>query len=395
MIGKKDARMLQLLADVLHDRTPDRIPTEEWPALLTELYAQMIYALPGDYITALGLNANDTNNYLSAVIRNRQIFHKLMKEQKWVLSLLEAEGIPVVVLKGAAAAIHYARPENRCMGDIDLLVLPQDFDRAYEILTGSECRPLDVSPGYTRHMGMFTKAGVEIELHRYFSSSDNEKQNTVLDKMLFQAIPNRVVTKLCGYPVSMLPPLENGLVLLGHINQHLSKGLGLRQIIDWMEYVEKYLDDELWNNGFAEAAEKIGMKRLAVITTAMCRKYLGLEKDIHYCDYEPVCDELMEYILSSGNFGRKENSIKQSTVSILKQFRNPFHGLATAQRYGLINWNATKTHPILRPFAWCYQLGRWIRKGLQGGITPDKLNDARISAKEEAGLMEKLGVTRL
>ena len=47
----------------------------------------------------------------------------------------------------------------------------------------------------------------------------------------------------------MFPPLENGLVLLGHINQHLEEGLGLRQILDWALYVDKALDDDAWEMG--------------------------------------------------------------------------------------------------------------------------------------------------
>lgn len=326
---------------------------------------------------------------------HRRIFHKLMREQKRVLALLEAESIPAVVLKGAAVCIYYPNPENRCMGDIDLLVLPEDFERAYDTLINAGCTRLESSPQYIRHIGMRTADGVEIELHSYFSSSDNDEQNAILDAALFQAIPRRVTAELCGYPVSMLPPLENGLVLLGHINQHLSTGLGLRQIIDWMVYVEKHLDDAAWENGFAEQAEKIGMKRLAMITTAMCQKYLGLSGDIHWCSFEPVCDELMEYILSSGNFGTKENSFKQSIVSVIKHFRNPFHGMVTAQKYGLINWEAATEHPWLRPFAWCYQLTHWFKKGLNGGITPDLLNTAAAAAKNRTELMEKLGVTRM
>lgn len=395
MIDETNVKMLHLLADVLHSHTPDQISAEAWSPLFEALHAQRVYALPAEYSTALGLPAEAEEAYLKAVIRNRQFFHNLMREQKWALSLLDTADIPVVVLKGSAAAISYAHPENRCMGDIDLLVLPENFEKAYDTLLGAGCRLINPSSNFPRHIGMFTPDGVEIELHRYFSSSDNNEQNAVLDEMLFLAIPRRVSTELCGYPVSMLPPLENGIVLLGHINQHLPDGLGLRQIIDWMIYVEKYLNDDMWNNGFAEAAEQIGMKRLAIITTAMCQKYLGLSKDIHWCAYEPVCDELMEYILSRGNFGRKENSFKRSTVSVLRKFQNPFHGLATAQKHGLINWNAAQKHRWLRPFAWCYQLLRWFRKGLKGGITPNKLSDATASAKEDVALMEKFGVTRL
>ena len=37
----------------------------------------------------------------------------------------------------------------------------------------------------------------------------------------------------------MFQPLENGLVLLEHINQHLEEGLGLRQI--WLWQLCRYL----------------------------------------------------------------------------------------------------------------------------------------------------------
>lgn len=395
MISKNNSLMLNMLADVLHDCTPAKVSENEWSEMIKELYIQAIYALPAEYISELGLSADAQIKYLAAVIKNRQVFYSLIQEQDKVLSILEDADIPVVVLKGAAAAISYSHPENRCMGDIDLLVMPQDFDRALNLFVDAGCKVIQNSPDYTRHVAMFTQNGIEIELHRYFSSSDNSEQNSLLDEMLYKAIPNRVHEDICGHSVSMLPPVENGLVLLGHINHHLSEGLGLRQIIDWMCYVEKYLDDELWENSFADRAEQIGMKRLAIITTAMCQKYLGLSKNIHWSCYEPVCDELLEYILSLGNFGRKKEQISRQTVSVLKRFRNPVHGLAAAQKAGLKNWQAAQKHRLLRPFAWCYQIGRWIKKGLKGGITIDTLSKASSSAKEDTELMKKLGVTRL
>lgn len=395
MISEENSRMLALLADVLHDRTPDPIPADQWPALRRELQMQTVYALPAEFFPALGLSADDAGDYLRAVIKNRQTFHRLMKDQTRFLALLDDAGIPAVVLKGAAAAISYAHPENRCMGDIDLLVLPQDFDRAFDTLIAAGCTKMVFSSENPRHTDMKTPNGTVIELHNYFSTSDNDEQNGVLDGLLFRAIPSRVFGTLCGYRVPMLPTAVNGLVLLGHINQHLSTGLGLRQIIDWMEYVEANLDDAAWEAGFAEMAEQIGMKRLAMIATAMCQKYLGLQKDIHWCSYEPVCDELMEYILSNGNFGRKEASLKRQTVIVLKHFRSPAELLRTAQSNGLLNWEPARKHRVLRPFAWCYQLGRWAVKGVRNGVTADLLSNASESMKEMVGLMEKLGVTRV
>ncbi len=395
MISTTNMYMLALLADVLHCRKPVPVAEDEWPAIYKELSAQTVYALPSEYIHDLGLSAENEMNYLKAVIKNRQIFHSIMKEQKRVLSVLDAAGIPAVVIKGAAAAIYCPHPENRCMGDIDLLVLPQDFEKAYHALVSAGCKAEQTPDDFHRHICLFGENNIEIELHNYFSSSNNTEQNTILDEMLYRAIPSRMSARLCGYPVSILPPSENGLVLLGHINHHLSKGLGLRQIIDWMYYVESVLDDTFWESGFAEKAEKIGMKKLAIIVTAMCQKYLGLQKNIHWCAYEPLCDELMEYILNHGNFGRKVDATKSKTVVVLRKIRNPLHGLAVAQSYGLINWKATQKHRWLRPFAWCYQLVRWVRCGMESGVTVGLLNEASSSAKEEAELLKKLGVTKL
>lgn len=83
----------------------------------------------------------------------------------------------------------------------------------------------------------------------------------------------------------VLPPLENGLVLLAHVNQHLGSGLGLRQILDWQMFVDAHLTDELWERGFQHAAQQIGMEKLgspqrgfAVPTWGFRHRQRGLAK---------------------------------------------------------------------------------------------------------------------
>lgn len=395
MINETNKKMLALLSEVLHNKTPDKISADDWPAIFKELFNQAVFALPSEHISDLGLSPESESQYMMFLIKNRQTFHSVLKTQNHVITILDNSDIPVIILKGSAAAINYPHPENRCMGDIDILVSQDDFVKAYEVLSSNGYKPEQAPEDLPRHICMFNESGVEVELHQYFSSSDNSVQNTKLDEMLFNAIPSRVITDVCGYPASILPPLENGLVLLGHVNQHLSTGLGLRQIIDWMFFVEKYVDDEFWENGFADATEMIGMKRLAILVTAMCQKYLGLEKDIHWPSYEPVCDELMDYILNSGNFGRKFDATEKITSGVLKQFRNPIHGLKEAQSRGLINWKASQKYPFLKPFAWCYQLGRWFRKGIKRGVNAEILSNASAAAKDETELLNKIGATRI
>lgn len=196
--------------------------------------------------------------------------------------------------------------------------------------------------------------------------------------MLFQALPKRVTVDVCGYKVPVLPKLENGLVLLAHINEHISEGLGLRQIIDWQCFVEREMDDTLWQK-FSVAAERIGMKKLPVATSMMCRKYLGLKDAGWYAmNDDTLCDELLEYLIAHGNFGRKNNAQTKS-VNALRLIKAPFFGLMKIQEIGLRQWKLVQKHTWLKPFAWAYKLCHWVKHGVQQGVTlTDVISSSRV-----------------
>jgi len=59
-----------------------------------------------------------------------------------VLARLQAEGIPFLVLKGAALnAVLYPEPGMRPMVDVDVLIRPDDAARAHAALTATGCTP--------------------------------------------------------------------------------------------------------------------------------------------------------------------------------------------------------------------------------------------------------------
>ena len=244
---------------------------------------------------------------------------------------------------------------------------------------------------------MVSKSGLHIEPHIKFSSSNNEAYNNALDEFISNGLKRTQVVTASGHNVRVLPELENGIIPLGHINQHLSSGLGLRQIIDWMYYVENVLTDEFWNSAFKDVADKISLVKLAKIATCMCKKYLGLESDATwYMDLmdDSLVDELTEFIMSHGNFGRKDSSTNGS-VTVIRMFRNPIKGLKTAQTHGLITWNAFKKHPWLKPFAWAYQIYRWISHGIRGGVKVSDLKSISDKEKVERDFLERLEISRL
>ena len=381
---------------------PDPVPAPTlsdglWPAVRAELVAQSVVGYPADIIESLHLSPADQAEYLARVGKNLSGWYRLMMTQDRVLSAFRQADIPVVVLKGAAAAVNYPQPNGRSMGDIDLIVPPEHFDQAFSLLERLgwvNDTSLEINP---RHAG-FKKADCpEIELHRFFSTCTSKQQAHYLDQAIYNAIPRATWEDVAGFNVPVLPPLENGLVLLAHVNQHLGSGLGLRQILDWQMFVAAHLTNELWETEFQRAAQQIGMEKLAVTTTWLCRSYLGFQTSATWFNHADaqLANDLLLYIMHKGNMGRKVEHGAQTIRTVLHNFRNP----AALVRYlydgGRVHWAPARKHAWLAPAACLYQVGHIVRKGLARNVkVRDLANDAR-SAQEDVDLLKRLEVTRM
>lgn len=211
--------------------------------------------------------------------------------------------------------------------------------------------------------------------------------------MLFEAIDKREIITVSDYQVPVLPKLENGLVLLSHMGQHLHSGLGLRQVIDWMLYVRNVLSDEYWYSTFIFHAEKLGLRTLAETVTLFCKEKLGLTR-ITWCDEADryLAEEFAKYLFKKGNFGHKEGYGSNTTHTVMHYFRS----LPTMFRYlsaaGMVHWEAAHKHRWLRAFAWIYQIGHIVYKGIERKVTPKVLYEEFVESKAEVALLSKLGV---
>ena len=189
------------------------------------------------------------NEWEKSSFANIQNYLHMEYQQKELVEQFRKSGIPIVVLKGTSAAKYYPNPMLRTMGDIDLLVKPEDFDKAVYCLVSNGC--VDITNKGEEEKGRhrsFRRDNVLIELHHIFGSRIILQEPKLLDDLLFNAITD---IDAC------LPDIENGIVLLAHIAQHLGYGLGFRQIIDWMMYVKSFLNDDAWNCFFPKKAHEL------------------------------------------------------------------------------------------------------------------------------------------
>ena len=289
--------------------------------------------------------------------------------------------VPYVILKGTAAAQYYPYPEYRAMGDIDIMTRREDFETACNMLLASGYMEV-TDPEDVRHRE-FKKNDVLIEVHRYFAVLNDKRQAEYLDNLIIDHIN----------PSHVLPDLVNGVVLLEHIGHHLENGLGLRQIIDWMMFVNKCLPDKKWLE-FQTLLKPLDLEVLAIATTRMCEMYLGLPER-NWCANadETLCQRLMEYVLSSGNFGNKRNRDEtEYNIDTFVRARTPKAAVSLFQKRGLENWKAAHNHAVLRPFAWIYQAGRYLIKGLTRRNASAALKAEWDEAQHRNALFDDLGV---
>lgn len=372
--------MLSLLKTALWGEAafPYALPEDtDMAALKKEMESQGVLTLAADILGRRG----DRDAVREAANRITH-WYTMMEEQTAALSLLDSLEIPAVVLKGAAADIYYPKPEYRKLGDIDLLIPPAHYDRAAEAFRQAGYAQYLDKP---RHLG-FCRGIVRFEVHRFFTEAGAQP----LDDRLFAAVENAATGELLGVKFPMLPTLENGLVLLEHMAQHLKTSFGLRQIIDWMLYARVALSDEAYP-AFAAVAREFGLETLAVSVTRMCQKYLGLTEDITWCAHgdEAVCDELLAMVLDRGNFGVKDTDSAKA-VSVLRMAKNPVKFMGQLQTMGKANWKALETKPYLTPFAWGYQACRFVRKGLGRKHALSQLRSDGKKADAQQSLLERL-----
>ncbi len=358
-------------------------PDTDWNAVLDEAEKQ---AVLGIAVNAAPKEIQD--KWKSKTSYDVMHFIRILHYQSAMCELLQTNGIPMAILKGTAAALYYPDPIQRTMGDIDFIVSKESFDQAKGLLASNGYH-INEEPLYPRHIEV-EKDGISFEMHRFFTDNDGVD----VDRFLFEGLKKTETGKIYNSAFPMFPAMENGLVLLAHVAHHLRAGLGLRQMIDWMMFADRELDDELWQSAFEAAAQETGLDTLAKTATRMCQKYLGLSDRITWCnDADPeLCDLLLENLLSSGNFGRKRGSgLKiESAVSHLRR-----KGFRHLQKAGENNWQAYHKHRWLKPFAWIYQIGRYSRQGLQMKRQGEQIKEDVERGKQRGEIIQKLKIGKI
>ena len=297
-----------------------------------EVYEEMklhaLLMLPAHILSSLQMNDELRNVWEKDIILRFSYYCKYINIESNLPVV-----VPYVILKGTAAAQYYPYPQYRSMGDIDIMPSRGYMDTACNELLANGFEEITTQNDWERgRHRTFIKQGVPVEVHSFFASMNDPEKVRIFDDMLFDNIN----------PSHILPDLINGMVLIEHVNQHMEEGIGLRQIIDWMMFVDKCLDEEKWSE-FQKMLQKTGLEKLALTVTRMCEIYFDLPEHM-WCRgvNKKICADLMDYVLASGTFGMKFDEDEQIALARVSQFTHPIRMIKELNKRGSSHLEPTK-----------------------------------------------------
>lgn len=362
---------------------------------------------------------DDIKNRLISSLRGAAIKNSVKTDG--ILDLVEKmedEGIRVVILKGIDVARCYQNPECRVSSDTDLLIAPEDEEKAYHVLTDAgfqmEERPADSNHGIGNHptLGM-------VELHVKLLS--DFYQNAVIKDWQLddRALQNRVMTDYRGKRYYAMEPTDNLLYLSHHMLKHLMySGMSLRMMMDNALFSKQNLD-KIDRDRYAESLQSTNyLHTMRIIFGAMV-KYCGFERG----DFpiEPLIDdELIDAVmtdLEEGGWQGQKNEAERVEAwyyyrykiardtndsdqihAIKREVRRDYrHALFPSGEQLAEKYPSMRERRWLYPFCWTH---RFFTKGLnlffntrwQDKRSEDDVTKLSQGAKQKLELFKKLNL---
>lgn len=277
---------------------------------------------------------------------------------------------PFIILKGMAAASYYPKPTVRCLGDIDFLIDPSQKEEIEELLTDNGYKNWNIE--HICHV-VFNKAGAHLEMHFEIAGIPYGMPGETVREFMADAVNHSVSAEFDGWTFPKPEDIYHGLIILLHMQHHmLGEGLGLRHICDWACYLQKTENEPFWSE-LLGLFRKIGIFKYAQVVSKISSMYFHINcpKWAESAD-EELCRDIMEDVLTGGNFGRKDDVRARSGMMISE------HGKSGTKRGKISNLFLTLHHstatrfpvvkkcPLLYPILDCYRAALYLVRVAKG-----------------------------
>lgn len=264
---------------------------------------------------------------------------------KHVLDELDKKECPTVLLKGSIYRELYPSAELRTMGDIDLMMNPDDMDKVGDIVT---------KYGYVfegcNHTGEFdrkyhAKGRPCIEV---FGSLEEDFQHAYTDKYEKDLVPYKDYTYV--KKLNVLPSIVHHVA---HFAKHFyGHGAGCRFIADLYVLLTK-LDFDF--SELIEELKSIKCYKFFLTNIAVLKKYFGYIPPVGLPDVDDeTVEHFLDYILRYGIYGDLESSaiVKREMRKKGGKLRLIFKTVFPKPSVIQDKYDFLARHPVFLPIGW-------------------------------------------
>ena len=297
-------------------------------------------------------------------------YENIQYELERICELFESEQIIHIPLKGSVIRKFYPEPWLRTSCDIDILIHPEDLDRACELLRNR----LDYrsEPCSYKDISLYAPSGVHLELH-FMIQEDIESLDRVLCKVWEYAHP----IAEGGWRYEMTPEFFM-FHIFAHMSYHFSGGgCGMRTFVDvWllmnrMEYDETILQ---------KLCEESNIWQFVLAVRRLARIWFEDEP------YDELSRELEAYVVSGGTYGTKETSMTAKKAKTPGRMKYILKRIFVPHRHLCILYPRLEKAPFLYPY---YTVVRWC-KVLKGDVFKRVTSEAKLNGQIEESQVDEL-----
>ena len=271
-----------------------------------------------------------------------QISERQLREMKKLFAAFEENKIDYMPLKGCNMKFLYPAPELRMMGDADVLIRMNQYDRICPILE---------SLGYvfkieTDHELVWQSKGLYLELHKRLIPSYNKDLSPYFGDGWARANP-------CGGSRYGMTVEDEWVFLFTHFAKHYRDGgIGCRHVVDLWVYLRSH--PELNQVKVREALKKIQLLEFYENILALIDFWFEDSAGSEKLEY------ISEYVFSSGSWGVSSSRVLSRAVRdsnhalpgvsgrMLYIWRNLFPGVdMLKEKYTIL-----KKWPWMLPMVW-------------------------------------------
>lgn len=313
MLSLTEAVLLKILRVAIGTEHDFILPSGiNWRDVMTLSQEQCVGAIAFDGIKALNehidTNKNDFDFFMPdyAGVKYEWFGHcvdveKKNQQQRMVMNemgtIWAAQGIQAIVFKGQAMSLYYPVPFHRAPGDIDVFLTNYNFGNYISMVLGAR-----VNENWYKHSQISWK-GELFENHRYLVQIRGGAKKKDLEKTLRYLLFGDRLAHFPNSDIFVPPIMFNALFLSYHGLAHfLSEGICLKQILDWVVFLQKEQEKIDWNL-FYSYCEEFHLRRwVDALNDISVHKFGVVVSNPNVVCVSPYSEKILNSVLRDKDF---------------------------------------------------------------------------------------------